>query len=425
MLERISYCANETWDPKSMLRQGWLYSRMLNTCRRGNLQVLKFCMSPVSLQDEYPWSRIRGHLTFEAAANDQKAVVSYFQGKRSSIQFSTFTVFFDGLKCNAVDRAALAGQFEKVTCLLERWCPAYGLPRQNFKELIKRWSKAVNDGNTRVAAALVRILDRESSSQGYKNHTHLNAFVNSPFKGTHPEIYVWTLVEHLASAVVDRERDIVKLLLGGGANPNGEELSQSSLKLDGDLKKKSRVVGPNDQYILIVAAKHSSSEIVSDLLQAGADKEVQDELGRTALLCAAKAWNVPIINTLLNAGASLTSRDNAGRGVLWIAVEIQDLNLVHYLLGLQIKLLKKRPRSCYSRARTAAKRLNLRYHTSKKDPKKGTSLREFPPFAGCIERQLNSRTSTRWGEGLSFRRSGIEAFLRLQKMRCRMKLMSN
>lgn len=233
-------------------------------------------------------------------------------------KYNLFTVPFDDLDCNALDRAALAGHVEMVNYLLQQGWLAHGLLKNNAKKLIQRWSKAVNEGNVGLADALVRIW-MDNHFQRSKNPTQISALVKYTSKGRHYESYAEALNQHLAGAVMDEKGDLVKLLLGAGVNPNCKVLPQSSTELEGDMKDKSKGVRRTLIWLLIVAA-HSSSEILSELLQAGADTEVRDDLGRTALLCAAQAGKVEIIATLLNESASLRARDNTGRGMLWIAV---------------------------------------------------------------------------------------------------------
>ena len=335
MLERINHCAHDTWEPKSMPRQGWLYSRMLNACRRGSLNILQSCIIFGVSSNNYPWPNIRGHLVIEAAASDQRAILSYFLGQYSDSELTKdakqtakltfnngFTMSFEGLVCNALDRAALAGHVTMVHYLLQQGWRAHGLLSGNTKEGVQRLNKAVAEGNLRLAEALLEVLKPSDSSHGNENVEDaklINAFDEAEDRQ-----------QRLTSAVITGQTEEVKLVLHEGADPN--------YKFSSPLWYNSLGATP-----LIYAAMKSKIGIISELLRAGADKEAVDLNGCTALLCAAKCGNKRAVATLISGGASLRAEDSNGRRILEIAVEDRSLDLVEYLIELHKEAMRETP----------------------------------------------------------------------------------
>jgi hypothetical protein len=192
MLERLQLCAQDIWDPKSIPAQGWLYSRLIDACRRGNLEIIgllvdnflhgiagtsaKWPQRPKDAkrgnkyQREHPecWSQICGHLMVEAAAGNQQKIVDFLRGKIISVvkwwgewaenpvaeyhlhlrKVQTFTEYHRGGVYNALERAALAGNCEIVTNLLESRWEATELLNNDAKAAIRFLAIAVNEGQT-------------------------------------------------------------------------------------------------------------------------------------------------------------------------------------------------------------------------------------------------------------------------------------
>jgi len=182
-LERIENCIQDTWDPKSVFGQAWLYSRILTACRRGNIDILSLCIpqllhstsnTPKARRQkyltDYPWFNIRGHLIIEAAASDQQTIVDWLlpQGRYADpdARCKSFTAVHDGLLCNALERAALAGHAEMVRYLRNQGWKAPGLLSGNAISGIRRLNKAVNEGNSRVLAALLEMFQNNGRPLG-------------------------------------------------------------------------------------------------------------------------------------------------------------------------------------------------------------------------------------------------------------------
>ena len=72
-------------------------------------------------------------------------------------------------------------------------------------------------------------------------------------------------------------------------------------------------------YLLLSATESGLTSIVNILLDAGADKEVKDEYGRTPLDVAAWEGHTDIVKLLLDAGADKEVKDRDGRTPLHFA----------------------------------------------------------------------------------------------------------
>jgi ankyrin repeat protein len=71
---------------------------------------------------------------------------------------------------------------------------------------------------------------------------------------------------------------------------------------------------------------------MSALLNAGADKESQDNVGRTPLMSAAQSKNAAAVQALLDAGASIAARDSIGGTALSWASGLGDSGSVQELI---------------------------------------------------------------------------------------------
>ncbi len=81
-----------------------------------------------------------------------------------------------------------------------------------------------------------------------------------------------------------------------------------------------------------MTARTESPSIISILLQAGSDPNVQDERGRTALIwCALRSGDVAAARALINGGADPTLTDENGRTALDHARKENNTELAEYL----------------------------------------------------------------------------------------------
>lgn len=120
-----------------------------------------------------------------------------------------------------------------------------------------------------------------------------------------------TTALHLAASQGNAE--IVSLLLEAGANPN--------------------IRDEEKQTPLMMLYGENASEILDLLLRAGAKVNVKDAEGRTPLMVAAEEGNIEAIQTLLTAGAKVNKRDNEGCTALMYAVEEENVESVKAILA--------------------------------------------------------------------------------------------
>ncbi|MHC4948113.1 MAG: ankyrin repeat domain-containing protein [Planctomycetota bacterium] len=84
--------------------------------------------------------------------------------------------------------------------------------------------------------------------------------------------------------------------------------------------------------LLGLAAKTGNVDMVTALLDAGADIEAADRAGRTPLMSASESKNAEVIDVLLEAGSSLTARDNIGGTALSWAAAFGNRDCVEVLI---------------------------------------------------------------------------------------------
>lgn len=68
--------------------------------------------------------------------------------------------------------------------------------------------------------------------------------------------------------------------------------------------------------------------LVQSLLEAGANPNIADRWGRTALHCASAAGHVEAVRLLLNAGCDTRAEDNKGDSALHSACRLGHLEVV-------------------------------------------------------------------------------------------------
>ena len=82
---------------------------------------------------------------------------------------------------------------------------------------------------------------------------------------------------------------------------------------------------------LNVATKRANFQIITLLLQSGADPNVRDNEGNTSLNVACKRNNNAIASRLLQSGADATVRDNEGNTPLMVAQKRNNRSLIQAL----------------------------------------------------------------------------------------------
>lgn len=134
----------------------------------------------------------------------------------------------------------------------------------------------------------------------------------------------------LTTAAIDGEPSTITFLIQQGAN------------LDVQLQNEEG----DGETALIIASRFSNVQYVKALVEFGADLNVKDNLGRTALMKAATFRNstesgirriiekkLKIVRLLVEAGADLSLKDSEGKTVFDLATEFGCDQLVSGLLG--------------------------------------------------------------------------------------------
>jgi ankyrin repeat protein len=192
MLERLEYCAEDTWDAKSIPAQGWLYSRMLNACRRGNLDILQICIPGLlkppnrsSVKSDYPWFQIEGHLMLEEAGNNQLDIVQTLFYMFNSMDYKSFTTIHDGHVYNALELAVLGGHVEIVRALHRFGWRPQTLLGSGAADGISRLDQAAKQGNDQLVTALLEGLKVEWIDLCYDQLeiAKVNAFISAASAG--------------------------------------------------------------------------------------------------------------------------------------------------------------------------------------------------------------------------------------------------
>jgi hypothetical protein len=107
----------------------------------------------------------------------------------------------------------------------------------------------------------------------------------------------------IASASVTSDARIIQLLIDKGADVNGQQSGGASALMIASSRNKG------------IWAKHGvqGTEIEDMLLRNGADPNLRDKRGRTALMYAAEADNLELVKVLLNHGADVNAQDKDGK----------------------------------------------------------------------------------------------------------------
>ncbi|KAL3421159.1 ankyrin repeat protein [Phlyctema vagabunda] len=180
MIQRIECCAEDTWESKTIPSQGWLYWRVMEACRKGNLNVLKLCIGEL----ERPTINLRydignylnSHMIIMAAVHNQLSTVDFLltNAARATlpVQFSTvdlrltnatrasgtdFTITYNGETLNALEISAISGHLE-IAIRLHK----FGWQAPNFHASGRRYlSRALDSKNYEIIEAVLFVLTAE------------------------------------------------------------------------------------------------------------------------------------------------------------------------------------------------------------------------------------------------------------------------
>jgi ankyrin repeat protein len=132
-----------------------------------------------------------------------------------------------------------------------------------------------------------------------------NAAINRPSPRSHSS--------YLSEAVQRGNREIVSLLLAAGADPNVRE--------------------PGGRTALMALSENATVDLARDLIAAGARINARDQVGANALMNIAPFGTVELVREMINAGSQLNATDSAGASVLFGAANNQDPEVLTFLLA--------------------------------------------------------------------------------------------
>ncbi len=125
--------------------------------------------------------------------------------------------------------------------------------------------------------------------------------------------------------------ETVRAMLAAGADPNTRGLLRKTADLPGSLMETVYTLF-GDAPALVIAAAGGRREIVEALVEAGADVDLHDDHGRTALAAARQASHAEVAAFLEERGASERARLSPAEE-LFGAIEARDLTAVQQLLA--------------------------------------------------------------------------------------------
>jgi len=141
--------------------------------------------------------------------------------------------------------------------------------------------------------------------------------------------------ENFVNCVKENNVLAVKLFLKAGMDPNVKDRSAFKIALN---KKNKDIL----QELLKAGGiffDYKNIEELKFLLEVGADVEIKDELGRTALLYPYDALNIPLSNDLviilLDAGVDVDAQTAGGMTALMYAVFFDQGDVVESLLEVE------------------------------------------------------------------------------------------
>lgn len=88
----------------------------------------------------------------------------------------------------------------------------------------------------------------------------------------------------------------------------------------------------NDTFLMFAITRDVSEDIITLLLDSGADVNLKDNDGWTALMCAARYANKNIVNLLLNRKAIVNTHNNGGKTPLILATLSGKKDIVNLLI---------------------------------------------------------------------------------------------
>jgi len=290
----------------------------------GNLKIVELLLSRGAASNEFRWRESSAFQTAVISGNsqlvkmllDRGADINTMQNKRygcpleCAIRVKSISLIEMLLSHGAdidhrgrpgantpLQSAAMVENVEMVQRLLQLGADANApAPRSHMRDEAANDSRtalqwAAENGNSQLCQVLVKAgADPNVAPAMSYNKRHICGITS------------------LAAAVSSNNHQVVDLLLKHGAEANDERGRRTALE---------------------TAAKLNNISITQLLLWAKADPKAGD-----SIILAVENQNIELISMLLQAGADIDKIDSEGRNELSAAAEKNDSNLVKYLLGL-------------------------------------------------------------------------------------------
>ena len=162
--------------------------------------------------------------------------------------------------------------------------------------------------------------------------------------------------QELLNAIDSDDKEAAMALLRGGANPNAIDragvtailLSVSrkqaeivKLLIEKGAKVEGFVFGPTETFPLVAASLNGSSEIVAELLNAGADVNRCGANGWNALMASSFLGQNDVVEILLRRGAEVDAIDKSGYTALMYAANSGHLDIARLLINAKANVNAK------------------------------------------------------------------------------------
>jgi len=335
-------------------------SAMATAAREGALDVMKCLIEAKAPSHQQADSQYCNSLMQLAAANGHWGIIQYLlriNAKKKGFYFDQYdacmtaarnghvsvviplteglytsnrNTWYDTeeLFLRALDAAAVAGQCRVLSALIDGmdvyklWDPDRGILRRKSTPLIS----AAQGGHVEAVEFLIKegFSPDETDWDG-------NTPLNTALANGHVDVLM---------ALVPEITELNAILLDAAGGSSSQEV-KVLLEADADVNTRDRFTG-NTPLMLTVQCRYTdwSLQIMKVLLDYGADVDMRNNQGQTALILAACADKVDVFRELLNSEADVTVRDNNGQtALMWLAVHGRA-DLINNILSSKLYYLQ-------------------------------------------------------------------------------------
>lgn len=303
--------------------------------------LLTTCKIDASVQD-----KLGNTVLHTAAANGHIKIVQLLMQPTYAINIEEKTK--DGN--TPLHLAAMFGHVNVIECLLENGANSNSVNSEGLSPL--HWA-ACNGHLAAVKLLIRRGANRDAKASNdcipvnyaqHNKHTEVEKFLFDPVKWMQMQV-------NLQNAVVKGNQDAIEALAGDGAIIDDNTLALCIIKgsvatlrfLLTEYKIDLNIAINHDGEcpLHIAACRRSEAAFVALLLEKGANIDVKDKQGYTALHWAAKSGHTMVIRVLAEHKAELHAKCNKGGTALYYAIEQDRLDSVVSLVkdyGLKVNI---------------------------------------------------------------------------------------